>query len=166
MLENLSINLHRDKAFSRQVKILQVNAAPTGYHPQELATLLAIFAYSYQRAEYFWQFAKRTGQDHTLRNEHRLDRLCAERFHQFCHPIPGDGNAEFKIMTSIIDNKNTYSPSNDWIRLFSQSSLRTISYMNKSLQTYSVTIAESSWLYWYRSGHPILSVRLFFCLWR
>lgn len=43
MLENLSINLHRDKAFSRQVKILQVlNAAPTGYHPQELATLLGL----------------------------------------------------------------------------------------------------------------------------
>jgi hypothetical protein len=43
MLENLSINLHRDKAFSRQVKILQVlNAAPAGYHPQELATLLGL----------------------------------------------------------------------------------------------------------------------------
>ncbi|MDO0895852.1 MULTISPECIES: helix-turn-helix domain-containing protein [Enterococcus] len=147
MLENLSINLHRDKAFSRQVKILQVlNAAPTGYHPQELATLLGLSLPTVTKELSILsdslpkELVKITLSETNIVSIAYAPNASINSAIQYL----GMETLEFKIMTSIIDNKK-YSIHRATIEFgYSRSHLlRTISYMNKSLQTYSVTIATN-----------------------
>ena len=147
MLENLSINLHRDKAFSRQVKILQVlNAAPTGYHPQELATLLGLSLPTVTKELSILSDSLPKDLVKITLSETNIVSIAYAPNASINSAIQylGMETLEFKIMTSIIDNKK-YSIHRATIEFgYSRSHLlRTISYMNKSLQTYSVTIATN-----------------------
>lgn len=147
MLENLSINLHRDKSFSRQVKILQMlNAAPTGYHPQELATLLGLSMPTITKE---LNVLSDSLPEELIKINFSESNIVSIKYApnasiNLAIQLLSMETLEFKIMSSIIDNKK-YSIHRATIEFgYSRSHLlRTISYMNKSLQTYSVTIATN-----------------------
>ncbi|WP_213355522.1 helix-turn-helix domain-containing protein [Enterococcus casseliflavus] len=147
MIDNLSIKLHRDKAFSRQVKILQVlNATPTGYRAQELANLLELSLPTITKElEILKSNLPKDLVQIKVANDHVISLNFAPNASiNSVIQLLGMETLEFKIMSSIIDNKK-YSIHRATIEFgYSRSHLlRTISYMNKSLQTYSVTIATN-----------------------
>ncbi|MGM9904554.1 hypothetical protein A5844_000919 [Enterococcus sp. 10A9_DIV0425] len=147
MLNNLAINLHRDKMFSRQVKILEIlNASQRNLSVQELAKSLGVSSPTLTKELALLKI--------TLPSDLFEIQIKANLISITYAPNVSINSAiqhlamstlEFRIMWSIIENKK-YSIQRACLEFHCSRShlFRTIKHMNISLKTYSVSISTNT----------------------